>query len=369
MKIGPFEFSLSEAAGAAGDFGVLLPLALGYMVACNVEPSGLLVALGLSNIFTGLAYRLPVAVEPMKVIAAVAISQSWSPALVRASGMAMGLVWIFLFITKAMRFVARATPASVITGIQISLGMMLAWQAAKMILPQWPAGLASLALALALRNNRHLPGPIALLALGLGLTVLQGRWPEMQISLTWPRIYPIQPEAIWQSMLQAGLSQIPITIANAVIATAALIESYWPDKRSEGAKLPLSTGIMNLIAPFLGGMPMCHGAGGLAAKYYFGARTGGANIIEGLLEILAGLFLATSIVRILSVFPLAVMGAMLFLVGLELIKFVRDVLPGSEMIPTIAVIAVSLAVNIAYGFVAGLAVYYFLQSKFVKKIF
>jgi len=120
-------------------------------------------------------------------------------------------------------------------------------------------------------------------------------------------------------------------------------------------------GVMNLVTPFFGGMPMCHGAGGLAGQYYFGARTGGANIIEGTIEILLGLFLAGSIVSLFMGFPIAIVGAMMFLVGLELMKFAKDVRMNFELIPLAVTVAGSLATNMAWGFILGVCCFYILK--------
>jgi MFS superfamily sulfate permease-like transporter len=163
---------------------------------------------------------------------------------------------------------------------------------------------------------------------------------------------------IWQSLLRAGFAQIPLTATNAVIATALLIKSYWPDKPVSEKKLSINMGIMNLIGPFFGGMPLCHGAGGLAGQYYFGARTGWANIIEGTLEILMGVFLAASLAGLLIAFPQAILGAMLLLVGIELTKFAKDVRLNRDFIPMAVTVAVAVPTNMAFGFCAGLAVHY-----------
>lgn len=102
MKIGSFDFSLRELAGAFGDFGTLFPLAIGYIAVCGLDPAGLLVMMGIANIATGIVYKLPMPIEPMKVLAAVAIAQRWSPSLIYASGVTMGIVWFVLGITGAM---------------------------------------------------------------------------------------------------------------------------------------------------------------------------------------------------------------------------------------------------------------------------
>lgn len=358
MKIGRSEFNLQELAGATGDFGTLFPLALGFMVVCGLNPAGLLVMLGLANLICGLAYRLPLPVEPMKVIAAVAIAQAWSPSLVYASGFAMGLVWIALGLTGFMRRLAKATPHSVVIGIQVALGVLLARQALELMSSWWELCIISLILALILRKSTRLPGAIALIFLGIGVVLWQGQWPAMALSFSMPSFTTFSPQEVWQSMVLAGFSQIPLTAANAVIATAALVKRYWPEMGEEvtEGKLALNIGIMNLISPFLGGMPMCHGAGGLAAKHFFGARTGGANVIEGTMEIAAGIFLAGFIVQLIAVFPDAVIGTMLLLVGLELIGYVREAELDLDLIPLAVTLLVSLIGNMAYGFLAGLAV-------------
>ncbi len=71
-------------------------------------------------------------------------------------------------------------------------------------------------------------------------------------------------------------------------------------------QLSINMGVMNVFTPFFGGMPLCHGAGGLAGQYYFGARTGGTNIIEGIIEISMGLFLGASIAMLFANFPIAI---------------------------------------------------------------
>jgi MFS superfamily sulfate permease-like transporter len=123
--------------------------------------------------------------------------------------------------------------------------------------------------------------------------------------------------------------------------------------------LLVNQGIMNTVAPFFGGMPMCHGAGGLAGQYTFGARTGGAPIMEGMLEIGLGLFLSQSIVDIFSVFPMAIVGAMLLVVSFSLAWLARDVKGNLEWTAVGVTAAMSVATNMALGFVTGLLLYYF----------
>lgn len=362
MKLKPFEFSLRELAGSMGDWGTLFPLAIGYIVVNRLDPAGFLVMMGLANIVTGLVYRLPMPIEPMKVLAVMAIAQRWSPSMVYASGFAMGVIWLAFAATNLIGWIARITPRSVIYGIQITLGILLAVEALKMLSTWWALGLVSILIVLALRQNRYAPAAIVLVALGLVIVVANGSLSQVSLpALKLPPLTTFSLDQVWQTLLLAGFAQIPLTVTNATIATAALIKTYWPDQPVSERRLALNQGIMNLIAPFLGGMPMCHGAGGLAGQYYFGARTGGTNIIEGVIEISLGLFFAASVGGLFAVFPSAIIGAMMFLVGLEMIKFSRHIRPNKDLLPAGATVAVSLLTNMAVGFAAGLAIYHVIR--------
>ncbi len=367
MKIKSFEFNLRELAGSMGDFGTLFPLAIGYIMVCGLNPSGFLVMMGLANIVTGV-YRLPMPIEPMKVLAVVAIAQHWSPSMVYASGFAMGVIWLVFAVTGVIGWIARVTPNSVIRGIQVALGVLLAIQAFKMISTWWVIGVASILIVLLLRKNRYAPAAIVLMILGVVIIFFKGQFQQINPpSLSLPPLTGFRLKEVWLTLLLAGFAQIPLTVTNATIATSSLIKTYWPDRPVSERKLSWNQGIMNLILPFFGGMPMCHGAGGLAGQYYFGARTGGTNILEGLIEISMGLFLANSIAGIFAVFPMAIVGAMMFLVGIELIKFARDIRLDKDLIPMTVTVIVSVATNMAYGFLIGLVVYYLIRFVFRKK--
>ena len=359
MKIKSFEFNLRELAGSMGDFGTLFPLAIGYIYVCGLNPAGLLIMMGLANIATGLVYRLPMPIEPMKVLAVVAIAQNWTPSMVYASGFGMGVIWIIFAITGIVDWMAKVTPPSVIRGIQAALGVLLALEAIKLLSGGWALGIVSIVIVLVLRNNRYAPAAVVLILLGMAVMFAKGKLQNIAApGFSLPPITTFTVREVWDTLLLAGFAQIPLTITNATIATAALISTYWPDKPVTARKLSWNQGIMNTVLPFFGGMPMCHGAGGLAGQYYFGSRTGGTNIIEGVIEISLGLFLSASIAGLFSVFPGAIIGAMMFMVGIELTKFVKDVRIGKDMIPFGVTLIISISTNMAVGFVSGLASHY-----------
>lgn len=357
MKIGSHEFNMREIAGAMGDFGTLFPLAIGYIFVNGLNPAGFLTMMGLANIVTGLIYRLPMPIQPMKILAAIGIAEHWTPSMIYASAFGMGIVWVIVTVTGAMKLLRKITPMSVVHGVQIALGLILAIQAWPMLKTWWLMAIVSVIIVLTLKTNRYAPAAVVLMALGLAIVALKGGFHQIAPpSFTPLTLTTFSLKEVWQSLVQAGFMQIPLTIGNAVIATAALIRDYWPERTDvDEHKLSLNQGVMNLIVPFFGGMPMCHGAGGLAGQYFFGARTGGTNIIEGTLEVGLGMFFAASAAGLFTVFPQAIMGAMLLLVGVEMTKFAKNVRFNKELIPMGLTVALALVFNMAVGFFVGLA--------------
>ena len=357
-----FEFNLRELAGSMGDFGTLFPLAIGFIAVNGIDPAGLFIVMGLTNIALGLIYRLPMPLEPKKVVAATAISQEWPPALIHASALGLGLIWFLLVITGLLRRIVSITPRFLVRGIQIALGVILGWRALQMMAPAPLLGVLAVALVLLLRGSRYAPATLVLMALGVGIMAWRGELQQAVIlDVTLPALTVPRLDEIWQAMILAGFAQIPLSITNAVIAAAALIRDYFPEKAVSERKLMLNMGAMNVIGSFFGGMPMCHGAQGLAGQYYFGARTGGTPILEGLVEISMGLFLSRSIANILTAFPMPLIGGMMFMVAGQLGKEAVK-LRGWKLGLAATTAAVSVVTNMAVGFVVGLGLTYLLRT-------
>lgn len=362
MKIKSFEFNLRELAGSMGDFGTLFPLAIGYIAVNGLNPAGLFIMLGLTNIVLGLIYRLPMPLQPKKVIAVAAIAQGWSPSLIYASGFGLGLFWLVLVLTGLLRKLVDITPVFIVRGIQLALGVTLAWQALQWMRPAPLLGLVAIAIVLVLRENRYAPAAIVLMVLGVAIMAWQGDLPRSwNLTLALPPLTLPRPGDVWEAMLLAGFAQIPVSITNAVIAPAALLRDYFPEKAVSERKLMLNMGIMNVVASFFAGMPVCHGAGGLAGQYYFGARTGGTPIIEGLIEVAIGLFLSQSIADVMAAFPMPLIAGMMLLVGVELARPVIG-LRGWKLGLAVGTAVLSVATNMAVGFVGGLAVAHLLRA-------
>jgi len=178
MRRRDFEFNLRELAGSMGDFGTLFPLAIGYLVVNGLNPAGLLVMMGLANIITGVIYRLPMPIEPKKVLAVVAISQRWPPSLIYASGLSTGIIWLVLAFTGLIQKIASVTPRSVVHGIQVALGIFLAVEGFKMVSTDWILGAVSIIIVILLRKSRYAPAAIVLVMLGIAIIGFRGELSE-----------------------------------------------------------------------------------------------------------------------------------------------------------------------------------------------
>ena len=260
-----FEFNLRELGGAMGDFGTLFPLAIGLIAACDMDPTSLFVTLGLTNIATGVIYRLPMPVEPKKVISVAAIAGNWSASMVSASGLGMGGIWLLLALSGVIHRLASLVPLCVIRGIQLALAASLARQALRMMHPELLLGLLAVIMILALQRWRRFPAALAVVGLGVAIMAVRGHSISLSFGLTWPRFTVPQPNEVWRSLVLAGFAQIPLTLTNATLATSAMISNLFPEKPVPPGRLLLNMGYMNIASSLFGGMPVCHGSGGLAA--------------------------------------------------------------------------------------------------------
>jgi MFS superfamily sulfate permease-like transporter len=120
-------------------------------------------------------------------------------------------------------------------------------------------------------------------------------------------------------------------------------------------KIGFSYGLMNLVAPWFGGVPVCHGCGGLVGFYGFGARTGGAPVIYGAMYLVLGLFFAPGFAQVVQVFPMPVLGVVLLFEAVALMGLVRDVASDKSAL-WVALLVAAAVVGLPYGYVVGLVV-------------
>jgi MFS superfamily sulfate permease-like transporter len=360
-----------EIAGSIGDLGTFLPYIIGVITVGGMDATGVLFMFGLMYVFTGYFYRLPVPVQPMKVIGAVVLVNGLTAGEITASGILMGLSLIFLALTGLADNLARITPISVTSGIQAGLGISLAILGIKFISSDLLIGIIILLLMLLLLGNPRIPAALAALAVGILLTLLihpEISWPALDPGFYLPHLVLPQWQDFYRGFTLGFLPQLPLTLTNSVLVTAALARELFPGQANKVSEknLCLTLGIGNLISMPLGGFVICHGSGGLAAHHRFGARTGLSVTIMGLFLLLAAVVLGPSSIKVLQFIPQTVLGCLLFYSGIDLAANVKG-LEGKNSIYTFAVVTViSIAVNPAAGFLVGIPLIYVLNQGLIK---
>jgi predicted benzoate:H+ symporter BenE len=350
---------LGELSGAVGDLGMLLPHAIGAITIAGLAPLGVLFGYGAFLIATGLFYGLPIAVQPMKAVSAVMLTSGLGAGEVVAAGMVLGLVFLALSMTNAIDWLARLIPQSVISGLQLGLGLSMAMLGLRLMADApWLAALVVAALLALMRIPRCPAVPLVLLlAIGAGsLTGLAEMPSGLVLDWQWPAFALPAWQDVPRALELAVLPQLPLTVTNALIVTAALARSLFPDAHARASErnLALSTGFGNLLLAPFGAMPMCHGAGGLQAQHRFGARTGAAPVILGAILLIIGLGFAADAAALLAIIPGAAIGTLLLVSGIDLAISRRLFDARPSCWPVIgACAAATLLVNPAAGLALG----------------
>jgi SulP family sulfate permease len=400
MEIRGFKFDRLEFAGSLGDLGVLLPLAVSLIAITGLNATVVLTSVGLLYIATGLYYRLPIPVQPLKVVAAVTIASAVggheiTPGVMAATGISFGTLLLVLAWTGLLNKLERLFTKAVIRGIQAGLGLMLIIGAIKYIMggklfissaadtlwavgswhvaPNLLIGVAGAAAALFLLRSARFPAALMLIVIGIVLGLLLGGWEGLKIGLGPEQVKPVLPGAadFAVAITVLVIPQFPLSLGNAIIGmsdtTCTLFGQGELTRRATTRSFATSMGVANLIVGFFAGMPMCHGAGGLAAHYRFGARTGGSNLMIGAVFVILGVVFGRAALTLLTVIPLGVLGALLLYAGLELTGTIKDVTEPKDLFVVFLIVGIALATtNMGIAFVAGILVELLLKRGIVK---
>lgn len=389
-----YKFNRLELAGSLGDLGVLLPLGIGMILVNGLSPCGLFLSVGLFYVLAGVYYGVTVPVQPMKVIGAYAVATAMNPAQIVASGALMGVVLLLMGVTGAVDFIGKHTPRAVIRGVQLATGILLMIEGVKFMLGtsklqllqksaepylHWqtvgplPIGLllgtVGGFLALLLLDNKKLPAGLLVIFGGLAVGLAFGTHAgltQLQPGLYLPHLLPFgMPSAtdFTLALLLLVLPQVPMTLGNAVIANADLSAQYFGEdsKKVTCKSLCISMALANFFSFLVGGMPLCHGAGGLAAHYRFGARTAGSNVMIGVLFLALAIFFGNHILAILDLLPMSILGILLLFAGNQLAMTLLDVRDRKDLFVVFLMLGITLASNLAVGFVVGLVLAYALK--------
>lgn len=398
MALG-YRFNRMEAAGSLGDLGTLLPMAIGMVLINGMNPIGIFVSIGLFYILSGIYYRTTVPVQPMKVIGAYAIATGMTSGQILASGLLVGLFLLFVGATNLITVIGKYVPKPVIRGVQISTGTLLTVQGIKFMIgaSKFQAlsrlaepyltlqhiggipvgvvvGIAGGIMTLLLLENKKFPAGLVVVFGGMMLGLIFGTHEgldKIRIGFYFPDILPFGfpgSADFTFALFTLVLPQLPMTLGNAVIANADLSEEYFGADSGKVTyrALTVSMALANFGSFLFGGIPLCHGAGGLAAHYRFGARTAGSNLIIGGIFLALAIFLGFHFLPIIYLIPMSILGVLLVFAGSQLALTVNDLTERKDLFVALFMLGITLALNLAVGFAVGIAVAYALKSDKLK---
>jgi MFS superfamily sulfate permease-like transporter len=311
----------------------------------------------------------------MKAIGGMAIAhpESITQGMIWGSGLFTAAFWLIMGLSGAVSWLHKITAKPITRGIMLGLGLSFVLEGVKMMGDQPVVAVIAMTGTFFLLSRERIPAMLVLLAFGMSVALISNPslWNELtQISarLRIPEVY--LGRITWQDLIAGtlilGLPQAPLTLGNAIIGTAEENNELFPDRPAKVKTIAVDHGIMNLFSAAIGGIPLCHGAGGMAGHVRFGARTGGALVMLGIIVLILGLFFSDSVATIFKFFPPAILGVILFFTGLELASISKDI--GNQRSDVYIMLATAgLAMwNMGVAYLAGLALYYGIEKKVLK---
>src|SRR6201996_8512894 len=369
-EVSRFRFDRAEMAGALGDLGVLVPIAVALIVKNGLTPTAVLLPAGLLYVVAGLIYRLPVPVQPLKAFGAIAIAHGFGADDIAAGALLMGLLFLVLGASGLLDWVAKVFPHPIIRGIQLSVGLLfcqLAWRLVSST-PKaftdhrhsiwWLAGATVVVIAVALLLRRH---QITLVFLAIAVVAMvlafHGSFTGGPSVVHVPHL---SRAAFAAAAVALVLPQVPLSFANSCLATADTARTYFGDaaQRVRPGRLATTIGLANLFAGSISGMPVCHGAGGMTAHRTFGARSGGAPIMLGSILIALALVMGATLTVALSGFPVPILAGLLTVAGLLHITLLKDLRGFWHWALAIAVGITGFLSNLAVALVGALVMWW-----------
>ncbi len=356
-------FDRNELSGAFGDIGTDFPLIVGMILVAKLDAASVLVMFGAMQLLTGLLYGLPMPAQPLKAMAVLVITQKLTGNILYGGGLAIGVTMFVLAVTGLIDWLARAVPKSVVRGIQFGLGMQLALLAVKDYVPAdgrsgYALAATAFVLTLFLLGNRRFPPAPLVILLGVAYAFtfkLDAGMLARSAGFHLPHLYWPSLADVLTGFVVLALPQLPLSLGNSVLATRQIAADLFPQKPIAVRKISLTYSLMNLINPFFGGVPTCHGSSGLAGHYAFGARTGGSVIIYGSIYLILGLFFSQGFQMAIQIFPKPILGVILAFEGLVLMRLIRDMAASKADFAVVLLVGL-MCVGLPYGYVLGLVV-------------
>ena len=363
-----------DVAGAFGDIGVLFPIAIALITLNHLNPTAVFLAAGLTYVLAGWYFQIPISVQPLKAVAAIALAMGLSPSAIASAGVLMGILLAIIAITNTAALLAKLFTLPIVRGIQLGLGLLLAREGVRLILGRqsilalsngasltgWEIALGVAILLLGFHKSTRCPAALVLLTVGIALGLLmqwgkipQFAWGPVPLQFLHPRA-----DEFWRVLPLLVIPQFALTFGNSIVATENTAQIlYGPQARRVTVRaLSMSIALVNLASGMIQAAPMCHGSGGITAHYRFGARTPKSSYIIGGLCILLALF-GRAAIGVLHLIPIAVLGVFLIYVGIQHAAYLRDIVKRVPLqLIAVCVGAVSLlTTNLMWGFLTGFA--------------
>lgn len=363
-------FDRRELAGAVADLGVLVPIAVTLIVANGLSATAVLLPAGLLYVVAAAVYRLPIPVQPLKAFGAIAIAKGLGSDEIAAGALLMGVLFVLAGRLGLLDLAARAFPRALVRGVQLTVGLLfltIAWDlvadppaafAAHAPEPSWGIPLAAAALAGALALRRHAI-TLVLVAVGVGVMVARASG-DASFGPSELALPSLDLAVLGTAFTVLVVPQAPLSFANSCLATADAARTYFGE-RARGVRpgrLATTFGSANLLAGAIGGMPVCHGAGGLTAHVSFGARTGGAPLAMGVALIVLAVGFGSGLAALLAAFPLPLLAALLAAAGLLHVGLLRDLRGARDWALALLVGAIGFQANLAFGLAVGLLLWW-----------
>ena len=370
----PFRFDLRELSGALADLGTMAPLAVGLVAVCGVGATALFLVTGVMYLVVAGVYRLPIPLQRLKAAGAIAIAGALPLGAIAAAAWIVAGVLAVLAWTGGTARLARLFTRPVVRGIQLGVGLILVKKGilfmihgtgdgTRLVLGDG-AGLAlgllvAAVLVLGLLRPR-VPAVLVALALSVAAVLLSGT-AGSSLALTGPETLSVVAPtwAEWQLGLVAlAIPQLPLTLGNAVVATEDCAQIYFGDRARHVTATRLSTTLSlgNVLAALFGGMPMCHGSGGLTAHVRFGARSGAAPLMLGIVFLGIGLTFGAGAQGLLLAIPPVTIGLLMAWIGVHHGLLIADLRADRMGMAVAGIVGLTglLSANLAIAFVLGM---------------
>jgi SulP family sulfate permease len=352
---------LWDISGAFGDIGVLFPISIVLIAQNGFNPTALFLTAGLFYILSAWYFKITMPVQPLKAMAAVAVATGMGSAVINTAGIILGLILIVLALTGLSDTLGRIFPVPVIRGIQLGLGMMLV--RASLDLMGNDLVIAVLVGTILVAHSFFLKKiPLLLFILLLGALIALGAMEPISLGAVPFAPGLPDPGLFWVALTMLVLPQISLTMGNAVVATEATARMLYQDraKRVTFRSVPLSIGIANVASGLVGGVPMCHGSGGLTAHRKFGAASERSGYIIGMSLIVLAVFFGSAALSVISAFPSGILGALLCYVGLQHSMLIRDIQNDYKAVFIAMTVGITgfLTHNLSVGFLVGIVLHY-----------